>query len=253
MLISQLTFAIFGRKHFGDKGLPPKKVQNTSEVKQKLTKIEIQRMCVIFILSVFVISFWVGFDQAGSSLNLYADSYINRQVGSFLIPTSWFQALNPLFIIILTPIFVWFWQVKGSKISTPKKMGYGTIMLGLGFLFMIGAAYERGGDIADVNVKANMLWLFATYLLHTIGELMLSPVGNSAVAKLSPKSIVSFMIAVWFLASAISRFISGFVAGYVETLGAIEVFRLIAIWSIGVGIIIIFLSPLVEKWMHGVK
>ena len=116
------------------------------------------------------------FEQAGSSLSIYTDKFIDRDISilgwNWTIPTSYFQSVNPLFIVALAPLFAGFWSSRlGKKLTTPMKMGIGMIILGIGFFFMLGAVAERGGDIADTAVKANIMWLVLTYLLHTIGEL----------------------------------------------------------------------------------
>ena len=250
MLFGQVVFAFFGKKYFGDKGLSPRRQKQTDVVIAPLTKIEIQRIISIFFLCIIVVTFWVGFEQAGSSINLYTDKYIDRNIKGFLIPTAWFQSLNPFFVVLLTPFFVWFWQTKGSKLSAPKKMGYGTILLGIGFLAMIGAAFNAD---AQGIVKASLLWVVILYFFSTVGELMLSPVGLSAVAKLSPKKFVAFMVAVWSISTGVSRYLSGVVAGYVEKFGAVEIFSYLAISSIVVGVLVIIVSPFVEKLMHGIK
>ena len=101
---------------------------------------------------------------------MYTDKYINRVVLGFEIPTAWFQSVNPLFIVALAPLFALFWTSKfGKKLSTPIKMGLGMILLGIGFFFMLAAVAERGGNVEDVNIKASLVWLVITYLLHTIG------------------------------------------------------------------------------------
>ena len=212
-------------------------------------------MTVIFILTAFVIFFWAGFEQAGSSLSLYTDKFINRQVGNFLIPTSWFQSVNPLFIVLLAPLFSVFWTSKlGQKLSTPVKMGMGMILLGIGFFFMLGAVAERGGDnVPDITIKASLMWLVMTYLLHTIGELCLSPVGLSVVTKLAHPKFASLMMGVWMLSTFIANIMGGYVASYIETMGAGRVFTIISGFVIVLGLALILLSKPIKKMMHGVN
>ncbi len=217
---------------------------------------EKQRISVIFILFLFSVFFWAGFEQAGSSLSLYTDKFINRTVGGFEIPTAWFQSVNPIFIVTLAPLFAMFWTSKlGKKLSTPIKMGLGMIILGLGFMFMLGAVGERAanGSIEDEHNKAALMWLIMTYLLHTIGELCLSPVGLSVVTKLSPPKLASILMAVWLLASSVANFIGGYLASYVEQLGAGEVFTYIAIFVMICGLVLILLNKVIKKMMHGVN
>lgn len=275
MLLGQLVFNTLAQKYLGDLGKKP--VTNKASVAGEETKEAVsinpqtgevltkaqenQRITVIYILFAFAVFFWAGFEQAGSSLSLYTDSYINREVtvpfiGTKLIPSSWFQSVNPLFIVLLAPLFAGFWNSKfGKKLSTPVKMGVGMVILGIGFWFMLGAVAERAGkgDVNDVANKAALMWLLMTYLLHTIGELCLSPVGLSVVTKLSPPKLASVMMAVWMLSSSIANFIGGYVASIVEKLGAGEVFTYISGFVIVCGLLLILLSKVIKKMMHGVR
>ena len=219
-----------------------------------LTAEEKQRVTVIFILTAFVIFFWAGFEQAGSSLSLYTDKFIDRNVFGFEIPTSWFQSVNPLFIVALAPLFSIFWTSNlGKKLTTPVKMGLGMILLGIGFFFMLGAVAERGGDNQDITIKASLFWLVMTYLIHTLGELCLSPVGLSVVTKLAPVKLASLMMGVWMLATFVANIIGGFVSAYVESLGAFAIFATIAGFVIVLGTVMIALNKPILKMMHGVR
>jgi POT family proton-dependent oligopeptide transporter len=257
MLLGQLIFNTMSKKYLGDIGLSPVKLKsNTSEeeVVKPVSKEDKQKMTVIFILTAFVIFFWAGFEQAGSSLSLYTDKFIDRTVGGFEIPTSFFQSVNPLFIVLLAPLFSIFWTSNlGKKLSTPVKMGLGMIFLGVGFFFMLGAVAQRGGDIQDVTVKASLMWLIMTYLIHTIGELCLSPVGLSVVTKLAHPKFASLMMGVWMLSTFIANIVGGYLASYVESLGANLVFTYISGFVIVLGVILILLSKPISKMMHGVK
>ena len=268
MLLGQVIFNLLGTKYLGDLGTKPvgavsdpevAKVQksiNPETGKELDEKDEKQRISVIFILLIFAVFFWAGFEQAGSSLSLYTDKYIDRSIGSFEIPTSWFQSVNPLFIVTLAPLFTLFWASPiGRRLTTPVKMGIGMIILGVGFLFMIGAVAERSanGDVDDVNNKAALMWLIMTYLLHTIGELCISPVGLSVVTKLSPPKLASVLMAVWMLSSFFANIVGGYIASYVETMGAGEVFTYIAGFVSVCGVLLILLNKVILKLMHGVK
>ena len=256
MLLGQVLFNALAQKHLNDIGRYPatKKGEAGENNLQPVTHEDKQRHIVIFILTAFVVFFWAGFEQAGSSLSLYTDKYINREVMGFLIPTSWFQSVNPLFIVAFAPLFAIFWTSKlGKQLSTPVKMGLGMILLGIGFFFMIGAVAERGGDVADENIKASLMWLVLTYLLHTIGELCLSPVGLSVVTKLSHPKYASLMMGVWLLSSFLANIIGGFVASVVESMGAGSIFTIIAAFVIGLGLIMIVLNKPILKMMHGIR
>ena len=268
MLLGQVIFNLLGTKYLGDLGTKPVGAVSDTEVakvqksinpetgKELDEKDEKQRISVIFILLIFAVFFWAGFEQAGSSLSLYTDKYIDRSIGSFEIPTSWFQSVNPLFIVTLAPLFTLFWASPiGRRLTTPVKMGVGMIILGVGFLFMIGAVAERSanGDVDDVNNKAALMWLIMTYLLHTIGELCISPVGISVVTKLSPPKLASVLMAVWMLSSFFANIVGGYIASYVETMGAGEVFTYIAGFVSVCGVLLILLNRVILKLMHGVK
>lgn len=269
MLLGQVIFNTFAQKYLGDLGKKPVGNLHTSEEHADSLKSvnpetgevlnsaqEKQRISVIFILFLFAVFFWAGFEQAGSSLSLYTDKFINRTVFGFEIPTSWFQSVNPIFIVTLAPLFAMFWSSKlGAKLSTPIKMGLGMIILGIGFWFMLGAVAERNanGDIADIANKAGIMWLIMTYFLHTVGELCLSPVGLSVVTKLSPPKLASILMAVWMLSSSVANFIGGFVASVVETMGAGQVFTYISGFVIICGLLLILLNKFISKMMHGVK
>jgi len=270
MFLGQLVFNGFAQKYLGDLGKKPlggktdtdnNTSENLASINPKTGEVlskaqEKQRITVIFILFLFAVFFWAGFEQAGSSLSLYTDKFIDRNLFGYEIPTSWFQSVNPIFIVLLAPLFAMFWSSKiGSKISTPIKMGVGMVILGIGFWFMLGAVAERNaqGNIADIANKAGIMWLIMTYLLHTIGELCLSPVGLSVVTKLSPPKLASILMAVWMLSSSVANFIGGFVASVVESLGAGQVFGYISGFVILCGLLLIILGKFISKMMHGVK
>lgn len=262
MVLGQLSFNTMAQKYLGDLGKEPgAKLQKAAELasgveKQPLTKVEKSRLNVIVIMMLFNIFFWAGFEQAGSSISLYTDRYIDRSIGDWVVPTSWFQSVNPLFIVLLGPIFtlLWTWLAKRSKEpSSIIKMGLGMILLGLGFFLLIGAAFQRGGDVADESIKASLMWLIGTYLIHTMGELCLSPVGLSLVTKLAPLRLGSLMMGVWFLSSFIANFLSGYLVQFFATMGATKIFGIIAAVVIVLGGVVLFLSNRLQKMMHGVS
>lgn len=256
MLIGQLAFNLLAPKYLGNVGVVPDGApsKDKSVQKQPLTKEETDRMAVIFIVTLFVVFFWAGFEQAGSSLSLYTDKFIDREVFGFLIPTAWFQSVNPAFIVIFAPVVASVWLAlskRGKDLGIPYKMGLGMILLGIGFLFMVGAVLERGGDIQDTTIKASIFWLLATYFFHTIGELCLSPIGLSMVSRLSPLAYTSMLMGVWFLAPFVAQIAGGFIAAYVEVLGALQVFALIAGFVILAGLILIAIAKKLMYMMHG--
>ena len=262
MLLGQVVFNLLAPKYLGEIGTKPVvKFEKQEEGQQvdTLNKEEKDKISVIFILFLFAVFFWAGFEQAGSSIALYTDNYIDRDVtlpfiGDWTIPSSWFQSVNPFFVVTLAPLFAMFWSSPlGRKISTPIKMGVGMVILGIGFWFMLGAVSERGGDIKDTAVKASLFWLVMTYFVHTVGELCISPVGLSVVTKLSPPKLASVLMAVWMLSSSVANFLGGFIAAYVEKMGAGQIFTYISGFVIVCGVLLILLNRPISKMMHGVK
>jgi POT family proton-dependent oligopeptide transporter len=256
MLLGLIVYVIGAPRTLGNIGMVParKEKKNENVEKKPLTKEEKDRISVILVLLAFVTFFWSGFEQAGSTLTLFTDKYVDKTVFGWEVPTSWLQAVNPIFIVILGPIFsnLWVWLTKkGKNPPTPIKMGLGMIALAVGFVFMMGAVMQRGGDNPDIAVKASILWLLATYMLHTIGELMLSPIGLSMVTKLAPVRLASLFMGVWYLSSAAANFISGLAVGFVEQLGAMTIFSGIAVFVGVLGFVVLFLSRWLLGRMHG--
>jgi len=177
----------------------------------RLTNAEKKRVVVIIVLFLSSAVFWSGFEQAGSSLNLFAERYTDRMIDSFEIPAGWFQSLNPAFIILLAPVYSAMWVALARRNldpSTPVKFALGILLLAVGFLIMYGAAL--------LVIKGNTVlptWLFFTYLLHTMGELALSPVGLSATTRLAPHRFVGQMMGVWFLGASLGNILAGLLAG----------------------------------------
>jgi POT family proton-dependent oligopeptide transporter len=158
----------------------------------------------------------------------------------------------------LGPVFAWFWNSDlGSKLTTPVKMSLGMILLGIGFLFMyvatFGVASTGSGDAEVVTQKAALVWLVMTYFFHTIGELCLSPVGLSVVTKLAPIKLASMLMGVWLLSSFVANIMGGYIAMYVEKLGAATIFVSIAAFVISLGLLMLILSRRLSKMMHGVS
>ncbi len=211
-----------------------------------LTSRERLRMVGIIVLFFGAVMFWAGFEQSGSSLNLFAERYTIREFGGFRFPAEWFQSLNPFFIIVLGPLFAMLWTALARRNldpSTPLKFAFGLIQLGLGFLVMIGAAtlVARGNPVLPT-------WLFFTYLLHTTGELCLSPVGLSAVTRLAPRKYVGQMMGIWFLGASLGSLIAGLIAGEFdpEALGDMPgLYWQIVLTTVGSGLILaVCLKPL---------
>ena len=182
-----------------------------------LTGDEMKRVAVIIVLFFFATVFWAAFEQAPTSLNLFARDYTDRTIGGWEMPTLWLQSFNSFFVIALAPVFAALWTSlgnRGSDLSSPAKFAFGLFFAGLGFLLMVPAAQH----IVDGNgaVRVAMWWLIGSYFLQTIGELSLSPVGLSSMTKLAPVKFKGQMMGVWFLASALGNLIAGIVGGHVD-------------------------------------
>jgi proton-dependent oligopeptide transporter, POT family len=185
-----------------------------------LTTDEKKRVLVIIVLFIFSAIFWSAFEQAPTSLNLFARDFTDRTVFGWEVPTLWMQSANSFFVITLAPVFaaVWIWLGKRNRDpSSPAKFAFGLFFAGLGFLIMMFAANKAVvSAAAGTAMRVSMLWLIASYLLQTLGELSLSPVGLSSMTKLSPRKFVGQMMGVWFMATALGNLIAGLVGGNVD-------------------------------------
>ena len=218
--------------------------------KTPLTKEEKDRLSVIFIVVAFVTFFWAGFEQAGSSFTVFADRMVDRSIGTFVIPTEWFQSLNPIFVVMLAPVFASLWKMLGNygaEPSIPAKMGIGMLLLSIGFVLLWVATLD------GKNLNIHLLWLVGAYLLHTMGELALSPIGLSMVSKLSPARLASFMMGVWLLSSAVANILGGYIASQMTSLGVHTVFGVIASATAILGGILLSMRKWLERRMHGVS
>ncbi len=340
MVIGMIQFQL-SQKMFGNIGLAPakKKKQATGNLddhtdiidsvesitKKGLTKVETQRLIVVGVLAFFSIFFWAAFEQAGSSMNIFASEYTDRSlsgdgfgfkvvssiisllpVGILLwlfigtlrklgkdyraamgfmglsilillgitgfmiydqfraenaeVPATWFQSLNALFIFTLAPLFSFLWaRLAKTKMNPngPQKFAIGLVLLGLGFIPMIIGSSSIISDGAAPLQKVSMIFLVLAYLLHTMGELSLSPVGLSYVSKLSPKRLVGIMFGIWFFASAMGNKIAGSFSGYMEKIAKgstmADFFEILVYIPIGAGILLFILSFPLKKLMHGIN
>ena len=208
---------------------------------------EKKRLAVIFWLFVLAAIFWSGFEQAGSSMNLFAERLTDRTIGGWEAPASWLQSVNPIFIMILAPVFGSLWislANRNANPSIPVKFALGLLGLSAGF-FVIAWG---GANASEENLIAPA-WLIVTYFLHTFGELALSPVGLSSMTKLAPRGRVGQMMGVWFIAAALGNLIAGLAAGGLESLPPADLFRKVAMIVGGAGVFALLVSPAVKKLM----
>ena len=226
-------------------------IESTPQVtKQPFTAQEWGRIAAASILTLFALIFWAGFEQAGSSLTLFADRATRLIVFGFTYPSSIFQSVEPFFVIVFSPIFAWLWLRLGRREpSSPAKFTLGLFFLCLSFLLVVPAAKY----FQLHNERVSPLWLVGLYLLQCFGELCLSPVGLSMVTKLSPARIVGFMMGVWFFATAMGNYVAGWVAGLVGSRPFSEVFMIAAVTSAVMTLILAVLIPVIKRMMGGVK
>ncbi|HWI18488.1 MAG TPA: peptide MFS transporter [Vicinamibacterales bacterium] len=204
---------------------------------------ERKRLYVIGVLFLAASIFWSLFEQAGSTLNLFARDQTRNSVLGAEFPSSWFQSMNSMFLIIFAPVMAWVWirmSAAGNEPSTPMKFAWGLILAGLGFAVLVIPAQND-------SQLASPMWLTTTYFLHTIGELVLSPVGLSAMTVLAPARIGGLMMGVWFLATSVGNFISGRVSGLYEAMALPSLFGTVATIGIVLGVLLMIAAPAMRK------
>ena len=224
---------------------------------------ERDRLIVVGILILFSLIFWALFEQAGSSLNILTDRGVNRVIFGWEVPASMFQSLNAGFIFTIAPLFAMLWIAlakRNMEPSTPIKFSIGIILVGLGFLALVYGMRSSEG------LQTGGFWIILIYLLHTLGELCLSPVGLSSVTKLSPQRIVGFMMGMWFFASAAGNYVAGLIAratasdssgvsndvfDLTQKQSFMDVYTDVGLMAIGCGIFLAILTPILKKLMHG--
>jgi POT family proton-dependent oligopeptide transporter len=212
------------------------------------SKEEKQRIVAIIVFYLAAALFWSAFEQAGSTFNLFADRHVNNRILGWEFPSTWWQSVNAGWIIILAPLFAWLWirlaRAKREP-STPLKFAIGLLFVGLGFLVLVPVASQIDSGVERVGMSALML----TYLIHTIGELCLSPVGLSAMTKLAPARIVGQMMGIWFMGAALGNFIGGRVGGLFETFPLRIIFLAVFGTSLAAALIMFFLVPWMKRLM----
>jgi POT family proton-dependent oligopeptide transporter len=210
-----------------------------------------RRILVIVWLFILSAIFWSGFEQAGSSMNLFAEKLTNRNIMGWEMPTTWLQNVNPIFIILLAPVFgyLWTWLARRNRNpSIPMKFALGLLGLSVGFFVL---AWGSAGATKEGSVAIS--WLVVTYFLHTVGELCLSPVGLSSITKLAPRDRISQMMGLWFVATALGNLFAGLTAGTLENKSASDVFSSVAIYVGVAGFVAVAGAPFVKRVMGKVE
>jgi POT family proton-dependent oligopeptide transporter len=201
---------------------------------------ERKQLYVVGVLFLAAALFWSQFEQAGSTLNLFADRNSNNSVLGWDFPSTWYQSLNALFIITLAPVAAWLWvwlARRRREPSSPAKFGIGLVLVGAGFGLLV-----FGAMLAETGVRVSPMWLVLVYLLHTCGELALSPVGLSAMSKLAPVRIGGLIMGVWFLAAAVGNYIGGRMAGFYESMTLPSLFGSVAAFGVAAGILLLLFA-----------
>ncbi len=253
MLLGLIQYVI-GQKYLKYVGNNNNKSMNPEEqaaMKRPLSKIEKDRMIVLFISFILVIVFWGAFEQAGGLMNIYASEKTNRLLMGWEVPASWFQSLNALFIIILGTTVAGFWahrKLKGKISSSLFKMCIGLIIMGAGFFFMTGASAQYNAEGSSA-----MYWLVAAYLFHTVGELCLSPVALSYITKLAPLKYASLMMGVYFAMTGFGNKLAGLLGESASDLGELTVFTGIAIFCVLFGFLVLLIRKKLENLTHGAE
>ena len=216
----------------------------------RYTREEWGRVAAIAVLFVFSAIFWGAFEQASSSLNLFADRLTDNRLFGFAFDSTWYQSLNSMYMIFgLAPLIGWIWVRLGDRQpSSPVKFALGLIFVGLGFVLIVPAA-----QVAQHGVKVSPWWLIGLYFLHTIGELCLSPVGLSIVTKLAPERIVGAMMGVWFVSIAVGNLMAGMAGGLFQTLPLPKLFGTVAAVAFVAALVLLAITPWLRKLMGGVR
>lgn len=209
-------------------GLPPARMAPAARAaaapRARLTPAEKRHVLALFVVFAFIIFFWAAFEQAGSSMNLFAAEHTRLTYGSFTIPAAWFQSANPIIIVTFAPLFALLWrrlELRGKDPSTPAKMATGIGLVGVGFAVLVA-----GARFSDAGSLVSPAWLLVAYFLHTCGELCLSPIGLSLVTRLAPTGHTSVFMGLWFAATALSELIAGQLAAATDKIARGELFHL---------------------------
>ena len=253
MIFGQIVY-VFGAKHLKGIGdLIKHSEEHKEQFNKPLTKIEKDRMVVMFISFFIVMVFWAAYEQAGGLMNLYARDKIDRIVFGYEIPTSFFQSLHALYVVILGAPMAWLWvkwRNKGKESSSLYKMGIGSIIMSFGFVALMGAAYDLSVSTLD---KAPVYWLFLSYFLHVVAELSLSPVALSFITKLAPLKYASLMMGTYFAVVGIGNKLAGILGEAAQDAGEMAIFTGIAVSSLALGILVLIFVKKLKALTHGAE
>lgn len=262
MVLGLLAYLAFKRRFLGTIGDVPAgrlQVPRGAAPAAGLSRDEWRGIAAIAVLAFFNIFFWMAFEQAGSSMTFFAEERTRRTLLGVRILAPQYQSVNSISVILLAPVFAWLWtrlEARRRAPSTPARFAMGLILLGLGFVVLV-----LGARLSDAGVRVSPLWLIATYVLHTCGELCLSPVGLSMVTKLAPARLASVMMGAWFFSFFISDLMAGLLAGTIEKVergqvfhvlgGQADFFLMFVVSTLAAGVVLLAISPWVERLMAG--
>jgi len=272
-MVVGLTVYLLGKaRYLGSLGAPPARRHHAGSIAVRnsgppLTPVERDRIVALLVMAFFVMFFWLAFEQAGSSMAVFAERHTDRtmpaelaaETGVPAIPAAWFQSLNPAFILLLAPLFSWLWvwlATRGREPRTPVKMALGLLLLGGGFVVLVlGALANARGTLVSP------LWLMGAIFLHTVGELCLSPVGLALVTRIAPVSMAAMLMGVWFLSSFAANLLAGYLAGMLEAVergavfhflgGQADFFLILVIISLAAGVLLLAIAGRLCRLMHG--
>jgi proton-dependent oligopeptide transporter, POT family len=211
---------------------------------------EWKRIGAIVIFFIAASLFWGGYEQAGSTLNLFADRFTRNEIFGFAFPSSWFQSVQPIFVIILSPVFGWLWMRLGRREpSVPAKFAIGLLFMSLSFMVLIPA----GAVASGTGARVGPLWLVFAYFVSEIGELCVSPIGLSAVTKLAPLRIVGLMMGVWFLSNAFGNKLAGYAAGFFSSMPLNQLFTITTAVLLGAAIVMFAIIKPAKQLMGGAR
>ena len=253
MILGQIVY-VFGRGHLTGVGDLLKHSEEHKHLLDKpLTKIEKDRMIVMFISFFIVMFFWAAYEQAGGLMNLYARDKIDRVVLGWEIPTAFFQSLHALYVVILGAPMAYFWvkwRNSGKEASSVYKMGIGSIIMSLGFVALMGAAYDLSEGALE---KAPVYWLFLSYFLHVVAELSLSPVALSFITKLAPLKYAGLMMGTYFAVVGLGNKAAGLLGEAATDAGEMAIFTGIAITSLVLGLLVLLFLKKLKALAHGAE
>jgi proton-dependent oligopeptide transporter, POT family len=245
---------IYGRKYLKpamDRLDRQTRESRTNEKKGfNFTSAEWKRLAAVIAFFVFASIFWAAYEQAGSTLNLFADRYTRLTIFGMSFPSSWFQSVPAIFVITLAPVAAWLWMRLGPKEpSSPAKFTYGLFFMGIGFLVLVPAALfvEQ-----TEGLRVSPMWLVGVYFFSVVGELCVSPVGLSLVTKLAPARIVGFMMGVWLLAISVGDIVAGWLTGFMQTVPLPKLFGVVAVAEIVASVVLLMMIKPLRKLMGGI-